>query len=116
MNFRKLENSNASNDTLEKKIQELTSTKEKLNSKIHDMRKSIQLNKDMKRNMEEENQVLKKSLADMNAILTQERKRPWWRNAGELALGPLNVLQNAAYIMLPAFYRNQLPLEYHDDT
>lgn len=39
--------------------------------------------------------------------LAEEKKRPWWRNASDLAKVPLSVLQNAAIVMLPVL-SNQL--------
>lgn len=100
--YRRITNEVATNADLQKKLQEITSDNEKLEVKIEELKKNIQTNKESAKKMNEENLKLQKELTNVTAVLKSEQERPWWKNAGELAMAPLNALQNAAYIMLPA--------------
>lgn len=69
--------------------------------KISDLKKSLGESRENNRKLKADNQGLKVYIEELQTALAEEKKRPWWRNASELAKVPLNVLQNAAVVMLP---------------
>lgn len=84
--------------------EQLHDTKEQikmLEAKISDLKKSLEESRENNKKLQNEKQELKTYAQQLQDDLTQEKKRPWWRNASDLAKVPLSVLQNAAVVMLP---------------
>lgn len=100
--IRDLENEKKTTSLLELQLQESKATIQKLEKKIADLKRSLAESKESNKKVKDDNQLLKKHIQELQDVLAEERKRPWWRNATDLAKVPLSAIQSAAFVMLPA--------------
>lgn len=87
-------------DDLEHQFIKSRIREDKLQKRVHELKKSVCLLNEAKKQMLLDNFALKKTLEELEAIIREERSKRWWKNAAKMML---NTLHSAAYIMLPAY-------------
>lgn len=94
------------NASLQDQLSESKREIQKLEIKVFDLKKSLTEFKETNKKLKEDNQNVKKQAQELQNALLEEHRRPWWKNAADLAKAPLSALQTAAVVMLPALPQN----------
>ncbi|GJQ77545.1 hypothetical protein Trydic_g20934 [Trypoxylus dichotomus] len=96
----KLEKEKDIKDDLERHFIKSRVREDKLEKKVYDLKKTVNLLSEAKKQMLLDNYAMKRTLEELENTLSEERSKTWWRSAAKVML---STLHNAAYAMLPAY-------------